>query len=240
MGSIFGFTLLNNNRMNKDSLVTLTTELLRGQLGQLSTVNLAITSSDCIAVLQKNMYMDRFLASADYKNFINTYLRKDKVFSLIGSTTYVAENTKEEQQTMAIIKNTVSVAKDTCFERTGNSTDVVAEIMDKYEYGIDTIDRIKQVAKDVLMYASVNAFYPDTLLLAKHMAETLHLSMFANYGIFVFSSVEKGISNIKSQLILGKEEQVQLLSNQAFTMNMRSNTFKVSNILIGTGNYANY
>ena len=72
------------------------------------------------------------------------------------------------------------------------------------------------------------------------MAETLSLSMFANYGVFIFSSTEKGIQNVNSQLILGKEEKVQMLSNQAFTMNMRSNTFKVSNILIGAQNYANY
>lgn len=240
MGSIFGFTLLNKNRMSKDSLITLTTELVRGQLGQVNTVNLAITSSNCIAVLQKDMSIDRLLASADYKNFVNTHLRKERVFSLIGSTSYGTATAKEENPALAIIKNTVSVSKDTFFEHTGNGVEVVAEIVDNYEYGVDTVNRVKQVAKDVNIYAAVNAFFPDTLLLSKHTAETLKLSMFASFGIFMFSSMEKGIKNATSQLILGKEESVDLLSNQAFVLNMQNNTFKVSNIFIGTKNYANY
>lgn len=240
MGSIFGFTLLNKNRMSKDSLITLTTELVRGQLGQVNTVNLAITSSDCIAVLQKDMSIDRFVASADYKNFINTHLRKERVFSVIGSTNYGINNSKEENPTLGIIKNTVSVSKDTFFEHTGNGVDVVAEIVDKYEYNADTVNRVKQVAKDVNIYATVNAFFPNILLLSKHTSETLKLSMFASYGMFMFSSIEKGIRNVTSQLILGKEENVDLFSNQAFVLNMQNNTFKVSNIFIGSQNYANY
>lgn len=238
MGSIFGFTLLNKNRMSKDSLITLTTELVRGQLGQVNTVNLAITSSDCIAVLQKDMSIDRFLASIDFKNFINANLRKDKVYSLIGSTSYKAINNKEEISTLSVIKNTVSVSKDTFFEHTGNGVDVVSEILDNYEYGIDTTNRIKQVAKDVAIYAAVNAFYPNILLLGKHTSEPLKLSMFAGYGVFIFSSMERGIKNVTSQLILGKEENVQIFSSQAFTLNMTENNFKVSNIFIGQKNYA--
>ena len=238
MGSIFGFTLLNKNRMSKDSLITLTTELVRGQLGQVNTVNLAITSSDCIAVLQKDMSVDRFLASIDFKNFINANLRKDKVYSLIGSTSYKAINDKEEISTLSVIKNTVSVSKDTFFEHTGNGVDVVSEILDNYEYGIDTTNRIKQVAKDVAIYAAVNAFYPNILLLGKHTSEPLKLSMFAGYGVFIFSSMERGIKNVTSQLILGKEENVQIFSSQAYTLNMTENNFKVSNIFIGQKNYA--
>ena len=237
MGSIFGFTLLNKNRMSKDSLITLTTELVRGQLGQVNTVNLAITSSDCIAVLQKDMSIDRFLASVDFKNFINTNLRRDKVYSLIGSTSYKAINDKEEVPTLSVIKNTVSVSKDTFFEHTGNGVDVVSEILDNYEYGIDTTDRIKQVAKDVVIYAAVNAFYPNILLLGKHTSEPLKLSMFAGYGVFIFSSIERGIKNVTSQLILGKEENIQIFPSQAFTLNMTENNFKVSNIFIGQKNY---
>lgn len=237
MGSIFGFTLLNKNRMSKDSLITLTTELVRGQLGQVNTVNLAITSSDCIAVLQKDMSIDRFLASVDFKNFINTNLRRDKVYSLIGSTSCKATNDKEEVPTLSVIKNTVSVSKDIFFEHTGNGVDVVSEILDNYEYGIDTTDRIKQVAKDVVIYAAVNAFYPNILLLGKHTSEPLKLSMFAGYGVFIFSSMERGIKNVTSQLILGKEENVQIFPNQAFTLDMTENNFKVSNIFIGQKNY---
>ena len=240
MGSIFGFTLLNKNRMSKDSLITLTTELVRGQLGQVNTVNLAITSSDCIAVLQKDMSIDRFIASLEFKNFINANLRKEKVYSLIGSTTCTTYNNKEEISALSVIKNTVSVSKDTFFEHTGNGVDVVSEIVDNYEYGVDTTNRIKQVAKDVTIYAAVNAFYPDVLLLGKHTSEPLKLSMFAGYGIFMFSSMERGIKNVTSQLILGKEENVELFSNEAFVLNMQNNTFKVSNIFIGTKNYAAY
>lgn len=234
MGSIFGFTLLDKNRMNKDNLLTLTTELVRGQLGQVNTINLAVTSSDCIAVLQKDMSIDRFIASADYKNFINKHLRKERVFSVIGSTNYGINNT------LGIMKNTVSVSKDTLFEPTGKGVDVVAEIVDKYEYGLDTVNRVKQVATDVNIYAAVNAFFPNMLILSKHTTETLKLSMFTSYGMFIFSSTEKGIKNVTSKLILGKEENVDLFVNQAFILNMQNNTFKISNIFIRSQNYANY
>lgn len=227
MGSIFGFALLNNNTVNKNSLITIATELIRTQTELISSVNLVISSEACINILQKNVSITELLTSKEFTKFIDT-LGNGKVFSFIGSTEHISNEETFTKYSLSISNNTVSVQKELTFNRTGEGGKLVSEIINKYFNC--TLGKIKQTIKDVNMYAAINALCPDTLLLAKHMPGYLETSMFANYGIFIFSSSQRSMEGIKSKLFLGKEELISMQPNQAYIMNMLSNTYKISTI----------
>ncbi len=241
MGGIFGFTLLNNNKMGKDSIITLTTELLKSQLGPTEEINIAITTSENIHVIKTNMSIPRFIATKEFKEFMHNALKDITIYSLIGSfkdkVTY-KEFLDLNDEPMVTFGEVVCVQKEKEFTDVDSGGVVVAEIFDRYEFAIDLTTRIKTAAKDVKLYAAVHAAYPSCLLIAKHTADPLELCMFAQYGVFIFSSISKSVDKVTQLLLLGKRETVEMFSYQAFLLNMSTNTYKVINSYSGNVNYA--
>ena len=236
MGGIFGFALLKNNKMTKSSLGLIVTELLRGQLDQVDTVGIVATSCSKIDVFKRDFNVSRVLASEQYHKFLEEVIDAENLRSVIcgcGKSDFSKKKTGYNKTPISMLNNVISVQKENnnCNNIGG---EVLVEILEKHEYKEGVLSRIKNVVRNVDMYASVNAYYPDTLLIAKHNFDPLFVSTFDNYGIIIFSSSRTGLDNVVSRILLGKETNVDMFANQAILMHLANNTHKVINILLET------
>ena len=240
MGGIFGFTLLNGHKMTKTSIHTLVTELLRSQVSPVKEIHLMAMTDAHAHVITSNMSVTRFVATKDYAEFLDKVWKDKRVYSFLGAfkDNKNSSGIVDTENPMAIHGNAICVQKEAGFTEVTSGGDVVAEILDRYNFSLDITSRIRAAAKDVKIYAGVNTGFPSTLLLAKHTADPLKMAMFAKYGVFIFSSIDRSIDKVLDKLLLGKKEDVDMFAQQSFLLCMNSNKYRVMNTYSGQMNYA--